>query len=84
MNKLYSAAKKAITNSLKIKRGEKLLLVTDRQKMKIAEALAHWGKKSNAEVTTYLMTETLRPIDAATSLFAGMMKKANASAALIM
>ena len=79
MDKLYSAAKKAIKNSLKLKRGEKLLLVTDRQKMKIAEALAHWAKKSNAEVTTYLMTETLRPIHAATSLFEAMIKKANAT-----
>lgn len=77
MNKLYSAAQRAIMNSLKIKRGEKLLLVTDKQKMKIAEALAHWAKKSNAEVTTYLMTETLRPIQAATSLFEAMIKKAN-------
>jgi leucyl aminopeptidase (aminopeptidase T) len=77
MNKLYSAAKRAITNSLKIKKGERLLLVTDRQKMKIAEALAHWAKESNAEVTTYLMTETLRPIQAPTYLFGEMMKKAN-------
>jgi leucyl aminopeptidase (aminopeptidase T) len=79
MDKLYSAAKKAINNSLKLKRGEKLLLVTDRQKMKIAEALAFWAKKKGGEVTTYLMTETLRPIDAPTSIFKDMIKRADAT-----
>lgn len=75
MDKLYSAARRAIENSIKLKKNESLLLVTDRQKMKIAEALAFYAKKSGAEVTTYLMTETLRPITGATALFAGMMKK---------
>jgi leucyl aminopeptidase (aminopeptidase T) len=79
MDKLYSAAKKAINNSLKLKKGEKLLLVTDRQKMKIAEALAFWAKGAGGEVTTYLMTETLRPIDAATSIFEVMIKNADAT-----
>ena len=79
MDKLYSAAKKAINNSLKLKKGEKLLLVTDRQKMKIAEALASWAKKAGGEVTTYLMTETLRPIDAPTSIFKTMIKNADAT-----
>ncbi len=79
MSKLLSAAKRSIYDSLRLKKGEKLLLVTDRQKMKIAEALAHWAKKSGAEVTTYLMTETLRPITGATSLFEAMIKKADAT-----
>lgn len=77
MNKLYSAAKQAIVGSLKVKKGEKLLLVTDRQKMPIAEALAFWAKKQDAEVTTYLMTETLRPITAPTSIFVKMIEAAN-------
>lgn len=79
MDKLHSAAKRAIKNSLKIKKGEKYLLITDRQKMRIAEALAFWAQKSGAEVTTYLMTETLRPITGATALFEAMMKKADVS-----
>jgi leucyl aminopeptidase (aminopeptidase T) len=77
MGKLMSAAKRAVVQSLKMKKGEKLLLVTDRQKLKIAEALAYWAKKSGAEVTTYLMTETVRPIDAPTSIFKEMMAKAD-------
>jgi aminopeptidase len=77
MDKLMSAAKRAIVQSLKMKKGEKLLLVTDCQKMKIAEALAYWAKKSGAEVTTYLMTETIRPIDAPTSIFKEMIAKAD-------
>jgi leucyl aminopeptidase (aminopeptidase T) len=79
MDRLQNAAKRAIGQSLKIKRGEKLLLVTDRQKMKVAEALAYWARRSDAEVTTYLMTETLRPITAPTSIFKEMMAKADAT-----
>jgi flagellar hook assembly protein FlgD len=37
--------------------------------MRIAEALAYWGRKRGAEVTTYLMTETLRPITGPTEIF---------------
>ncbi|HUV36718.1 MAG TPA: aminopeptidase [Patescibacteria group bacterium] len=76
MDKLYSAAKRAVQNSLRIKKGEKYLLITDRQKMKIAEALAFWAAKAEADVTTYLMTETLRPITGPTALFEMMIKKA--------
>lgn len=79
MDRLYSAAKKAIVNSLKLKKKEKLLLVTDRQKMRIAEAFAFWAKKSGSEVTAYLMTETLRPITGPTSIFAEMMKRSDAT-----
>jgi len=79
MNKLMSAAKQAVTGSLKVKKGENFLIVTDRQKMKIAEALAYWGGQRGAEVTTYLMTETLRPITAPTGIFKQMMKMADVS-----
>ncbi len=77
MNKLYSAGKQAIVGSLRVRKGEKLLLVTDKQKMPIAEALAFWAGKQGAEVTTYLMTETLRPINAPTSIFKTMIEQAN-------
>lgn len=79
MNKLYQAAQKAINDCLRVKRGENLLLVTDRQKMNIAEALAFWAKKKKADVTTYLMTETLRPITGPTEIFKGMIRKADAT-----
>ena len=79
MNRLMSAAQRAIVQSLKLKKGERLLLVTDRQKMRVAEALAYWANKSHAEVTTYLMTETVRPITAPTSLFHEMIEMANAT-----
>jgi len=77
MDKLTSAAKRAVVQSLKMKKGEKLLLVTDRQKMKIAEALALWANRRGVEVTTYLMTETVRPITEPTSLFKDMMAGAD-------
>lgn len=77
MNKLYNAAKKAVKNSLKVKKNERVLLVTDQAKLKIAEALAYWCKKQGAETTTYLMTETLRPIQKPTKMFKEMIKWAN-------
>ena len=77
MDKLIGAGKNAILNALKIKKGEWVLLVTDKQKMPVAEALAYWCKKVGAETTTYLMTETLRPITAPTKLFEEMIKKVN-------
>ena len=79
MDRLMSAAKQAVTGSLKVRKGENFLIVTDRQKMKIAEALAYWGKRRGAQVTTYLMTETLRPITEPTEIFKLMMKKADVS-----
>ncbi len=61
-DKLYAAADRAVNQALRIRKGEKYLLVTDTQKLEIAEALAFYAKQAGAEVTTYLMTETLRPI----------------------
>ncbi|MDI6849418.1 MAG: aminopeptidase [Candidatus Saccharicenans sp.] len=81
--KLYQAAEKAIFQSLKIKAGESFLLVTDKQKMEIAEALAFYARKAGAETTTYLMTETLRPIDGPTKLFKLLTEKASVIAYLL-
>jgi leucyl aminopeptidase (aminopeptidase T) len=81
--KLDAAAQRAITQSLKLKPGERFLLVTDRQKMEIAEALAFWAKRAGAETTTYLMTETLRPIEGPTRLFREMASRAQAVAYLL-
>jgi len=67
--KLYAAAGKAVKQSLKIKAGESFLLITDKAKMEIAEAFAWWARQAGAETTTYLMTETLRPISEPTALF---------------
>jgi leucyl aminopeptidase (aminopeptidase T) len=77
MDKLYQAAEKAVTQSLAVKEGESFLLVTDKHKLEIAEAMAYWAKKSGGEVTTYLMTETLRPIDRPTALFKELITKAS-------
>jgi leucyl aminopeptidase (aminopeptidase T) len=83
MDKLTRAAWRAVTGALKIKKGEQVLLVTDRQKMPIAEALAHWCGKAGAETTTYLMTETLRPITGPTKLFTLMIDKAGVTLYLL-
>ncbi len=82
-NKLYSAADRAINQALRLKPGEKYLLVTDRQKMEIAEALAHYAKKAGAETTTYLMTETLRPIEAPTRQFRELIRGASVTTYLL-
>jgi leucyl aminopeptidase (aminopeptidase T) len=75
-NKLYAAADRAINQALRLRPGEKFLLVTDRQKMEIAEALAFYAKRAGAETTTYLMTETLRPITEPTRQFQELIRTA--------
>jgi len=77
VNKLYSAADRAINQALRLKPGEKFLLVTDKQKMEIAEALAYYAKQAGAETTTYLMTETLRPITEPTRQFKELIRGAS-------
>lgn len=78
MDKLYQAAEKAVKQSLVLKPGEPFLLVTDTPKLQIAETLAFWAKEADAETTTYLMTETLRPITNPTSLFKEICERASA------
>jgi leucyl aminopeptidase (aminopeptidase T) len=82
-NKLCSAAERAIQQALRLKRGEKYLLVTDLQKLDIAEALAYWAKQAGAETTTYLMTETLRPISEPTQQFRELIRSASATTYLL-
>lgn len=83
MDELNQAAEKAVVQALALERGEQFLLISDKQKMEIAEALAHWAKKVGAETTTYLMTETLRPITEPTTLFRLLCVKASAMAYLL-
>ncbi len=82
-SKLFEAGEKAIKQALKIKERENFLLVTDKQKMEIAEALAYWAKEVGAETTTYLMTETLRPIVKPTKIFEEMIKRADVTAYML-
>lgn len=77
MDKLFQAAEKAVKQSLNLKAGENFLLVTDQPKLDIAEALAYWAKQAGVETTTYLMTETLRPITGPTAIFKEMIAKAD-------
>jgi leucyl aminopeptidase (aminopeptidase T) len=81
--KLDKAAERAITQALRLKRGESFLLVTDEAKLEIAEALARWARKAGAETTTYLMTEALRPIEGPSGLFRAMAEKAGALAYML-
>jgi len=83
MNKLFQAGEKAVKQSLRLRKGDNFLLVTDKDKMEIAEALAFWANKAGAETTTYLLTETLRPIHEPTRLFKELAKKATAVAYLL-
>ncbi len=83
MDQLYQAAEKAIKQALSLKEEEQFLLVTDRQKLEIAEALAYWAKQIGAETTTYLMTETLRPITEPTTLLQMLCVKASAMAYML-
>jgi aminopeptidase len=83
MNPLDRAAEKAVKHSLQLKKGEHFLLISDRQKMEIAERFAYWAKRAGAETTTFLITETLRPITGPTELFRAMAEKATAMAYML-
>jgi leucyl aminopeptidase (aminopeptidase T) len=80
MNKLDRAARKAITQCLKLKPTDSFLLVTDKAKLEIAEALAAWARRSRAETTVYLLAEALRPVVEPTGLFREMARRATAMA----
>jgi aminopeptidase len=82
-NKLAAAAGRAVNGALRLKPGEKLLLVTDTAKLEIAEALALAARTAGAEVTTYLMTETLRPITGPTRQFKELIRGASATIYLL-
>ena len=82
-DRLYAAADRAVNHALRLRKGEKYLLVTDTQKLDIAEALAFHARKAGAEVTTYLMTETLRPITGPTRQFKELIKGASATTYLL-
>lgn len=82
-NKLYAAADRAVNQALRLRKGEKFLLVTDTAKLEIAEALAHYAKRAGAETTTYLMTETLRPITGPTRQFKELIRGAGATTYLL-
>lgn len=59
---LMAAAERATKGAFRVKPAERVLLVTDKQKLPIAEAFAHWFHHVRADTTTYLMVDTLRPI----------------------
>lgn len=82
-DKLHAAADRAVNQALRIRRGEKYLLVTDTAKLEIAEALAFHAQKAGAEVTTYLMTETLRPITGPTRQFKALIEGASVTTYLL-
>jgi leucyl aminopeptidase (aminopeptidase T) len=81
--KLDKAAERAVTQALRLRKGESFLLVTDEPKLEIAGALARWARKAGAETTTYLMTEALRPIEGPTGLLRAMAEKADAVAYML-
>ncbi len=81
--KLHAAAGRAVNQALRLKPGERYLLVTDTPKLEIAEALAFQAKRAGAEVTTYLMTETLRPITEPTRQFQELIRGASATTYLL-
>lgn len=80
---LDKAAERAVTQALRLRKGERFLLVTDQAKLPIAESLARWARRAGAETTTYLMTEALRPIEGPTALFRAMAEKAGAIAYML-
>ena len=58
---LYEAAEKAVKQSFKIKKGEKCVLVTDKENEPIANAIVKFMKEVGAEVNVYYLIENARP-----------------------
>ncbi|OGD28348.1 MAG: hypothetical protein A2Y56_11565 [Candidatus Aminicenantes bacterium RBG_13_63_10] len=83
MTKLARAADKAIRGSLRLKRSDRFLLVTDTGSLKVAEALAGAARAAGAETTTYLLTESLRPVAEPTGLLRLMARRATAIAYIL-
>jgi leucyl aminopeptidase (aminopeptidase T) len=76
MDRLCRAAGRAIRESLKVRRRESVLLVTDEPKLEIARALAFWIHQAGAETTTILIPETLRPVTGLTRLLRPLAERA--------
>lgn len=61
MTSLDNAVNTAVNSCLKIRSGEKVLLVTDSDKLKITEVFSRAAKEKGAEVDVYYMAEGCRP-----------------------
>ncbi len=79
MGSLEGAARRTVEDALGLKEGEQFLLVTDEPKLEIARAVASAAASRGAEVTTYLMVESLRPIVGPTRLFDSLIRQADAT-----
>ena len=64
----------AVKNCFNIKPSENVLIVTEKEKLPIAEGFAEAIKKGGAEVDTYLLNEALRPISEPTKGFRGLIE----------
>jgi len=75
--RLLAAAERATKGALRVKPAERIVLVTDKQKTSIAEAFIHWFHHIRAETTTYLMLESIRPIEKLTRQLRAMVEEAD-------
>ncbi len=80
---LLIAAERAAKGALKVKPAEQVVLVTDSQKLRIAEALAFWFNHIRAETTTYLLIDPLRPMKKLTGLLKSMVGQADLTVCLL-
>lgn len=80
---LLTAAERAAKGALKVKPAEQVVLVTDSQKLRVAEALAYWFNHIRAETTTYLLIEPLRPNKKLTGLLPSMVGRADLTVCLL-
>jgi aminopeptidase len=57
MDPIEFGAKQAVVNCLKVKKGEKVVVITDRKTEKLADALVHQAKEVDATVTKFVMED---------------------------
>lgn len=64
MNAIEFGAKQAVNNCLKIKKGEKVVIITDKQTAYLADALINEAKTAGAEIQKFVMEDFgQRPAD---------------------
>jgi len=71
------AAKQAIQGSLRVRQGEEVLVVVDRDALPFGEAVAYWCKTAGASVNTFYMADAARPYSKPTKAFSDLISRAD-------
>ncbi|MBN2492494.1 MAG: aminopeptidase [Planctomycetes bacterium] len=80
---LLHAAERATKGALRVKPAERVVLITDRHALSIAEAFVHWFHHVRADLVTCLLAEPLRPADVLPAFLRRLVERADLTVCLI-